>query len=342
MRISLFFLTVLTSLTLTACGGSSSSSGSSNSNDGPELSPVTGENALTLSRKATSGVGELPGTKDDIMAAFEALGELDADSPETQMAPLASAPSCDSGSLSVSGSGESTSFTANDCVYQGNTYNGTFVTSFGEWSDYPAPPNDISQEFIFAGQNPSFSSTGNINFTLQGGFGYRFASLMPDSPPTGSYRFAFEYGATSDGFQLEAAGTSLSFPPNLSVGWLIEFDVIQTGVDEYDVTNFSQSLTSGGTFELNEGEFYEISFDGIQTDDGDDVSDGSVDPDAFEPQFNDGFCPNAGTVTISGADGTQAQVFFGTDAPDGYEVQVTGPDGFTEEYATCADFYADN
>lgn len=329
-------VSVVASVALAGCFGGSSSS---DDDDTADLSPVTAENERDVSVEAAKSVEGLFDGDDTTESFSDALSGFSSSSTQTTANNVGAAGNqCSESDISFSEDGDTISYEVDgSCEIdtdQGTAeISGGYVFTSGEWDDQPCDSPQMSQEFIWGG-NPIFSGDDPINFYIEGGYGFRWASQMPTPIGDGDYCYAFEYGSTDDGLILETSDRSIDVAPNTTSGLIVEFTV-QGG----DVVGYNEEVTAGGTFELAEGEFYEVSASGLELRGEDEVDEENLgDSSQFEPGGQ--FCPNAGSVTISGAEGSEVQVFFGSDTQDAYEVEVHGESSVTE-YETCDDFYND-
>jgi|GEM_PF-3435655 len=327
------------SLALTGCFGGSSSS-DDNGDSTIDLSPVTAENERDISISAAESIEGLFSGENTTESFSDALGGISSSSTQSAGTNIStSSNSCTEGDISISQDGDTISYNIDgSCDIELNggqtaTISGGYIFASRDWSDQPCNNPQFSNEFIWGG-NPIFTGEGAIDFYIEGGYGFRLASQMPQPVGDGDYCFAFEYGSTSEGLVLETPDRSVEVGPNTSSGVTVTFTVVGD-----DVFNYSEEVTAGGVFELEEDAFYEVSTSGLELTGEENVDEGSVgDSSQFQPSGQ--FCPYAGTVTVSGADGSQVEVFFGKDAADPYEVQVIGD--VVTEYETCDDFYNDD
>ena len=335
-------VSVVASVALAGCFGGSSSSSDDNG-DTADLSPVTAENERDVSIAAAESVGAAGDGPNDLAAFGDALEDANDDgaqSQSTQVQP-ANEPYCSDDDISINDDGSEVRYSVDDGTCTIDTgeglveVSGAYVFSGdNQWGDSRCDAPDVATEFLYGG-DPEFVGEGTVDFRLEGGFGFRQATQMPADLPNGDYCFNFEYGATDEGFLLESDGRSFSLEPNAFKGILVE-----ATVSNNELVSLNQEFYAEGVFELGDGEFYEVSFDqGVATRSEDDTDDDELNAD--DMQLGGQFCPDSGSMTVSGADGSEVVVTFGEDVEeDGAEVRVEGDS--VAYYENCDDFYADD
>ena len=335
-------VSVVASVALTGCFGGSSSS--DDNGDSADLSPVTAENERDVSIAAAESVGAAGDGEGNLEEFSGALGDLNGDGLDGQSVQSMAVHPMDASTCTREdvdfdddGSGvvydiDGTCTVDLDSGGEVTLSGRMFFSANNEWNDSRCGGSVPSNEIIYGG-DPEFTAKGDVDFRIEGGFGFRTANQMSDA---GDFCFNFEYGATEDGLTMESENRSFSLQPSAFTGIYVKGEV-----DSKGVTDLQQEFYTDGVFELGEGELYEVSFSqDLSTQSGENGGNGNGDPDPEDFQPGGQFCPDSGSMTVSGADGSEVVVTFGEDVEENEaEVRVEGED--ITLYEDCDAFYED-
>lgn len=311
-------------ITLVACGGGSSSGGSSSE-------PITADNALTLSQEATASVSKTGSSGAELENAFDAFGAISSSGSTAAglQAATTGSYSCPAGGTlnykveESSSESVSIKYTATDCRPDSPSnvvMNGVLTIT----SSSSTTADSMVFELVFATGSSGFS-----NGICQFKGGLRYHMTMDQTVLAGGgteYVYNYSYGATSAGFYSDCSEPPVSLAGSTEVSNVFSY----TTDSEGNFVSSSSTVTASGKFVSEEGDSYTISSSGLEYASSGDSS-----------EYGTASCPSAGSITVSDGSGGEVQVYFGEDAPEPYEVQVTGPDGFVGEYLSCEAFLND-
>lgn len=306
--------------------------GGSDDDGGDAMAVISAENTVAYSKEATLSLNGMAAAGDALNEVMGQLGALSAGVPGAEgirkLAKAAAEETYDcpgGGTVTVTSSGDSSSqtvrFVANQCADEsGSTLHGELHVTLGPWDEFPGSENAL--EMIM--ETGSGGLAGN-DCEFNGGLVLRlYAAESPD--PYGENVFVFEYGTTDDGF------ISFCEPDQevvIAANTLVRNELTYAYLEGGGMTS-SNTVSAAGGFEAPDGSGYvTVAAEDLEY---------SVTDNGESEYGATASCPSSGQITITGANDSTANIYFGDDAPAGYAVQVTGPDGFVAEYETCEAF----